>query len=94
MSESLAFQIVNDLLCAEVIVEDILPSEVQILVQARLNLDPRFREGKVVHFRDNKRQSEPVCHQVGDVQVTGNPAKVTCLRCLEMYQVHGTYERW
>lgn len=91
--DSLAFKIANDLLFAEVICEGASPTKVQLLVQARLDLDPRLRKS-VVHFRDNKKKSKPVCHQVGNVQITSNPSEVTCLRCLEMYQVHGTYERW
>jgi len=91
--DSLAFQITNDLLFAEVICKDANPTEVQLLVQARLDLDSRLRK-EVVHFRDNRRKSRPVCHQIGKVQVTDVASKVTCLRCLEMHQVHGTYERW
>ena len=90
----LAFQIVNDLLLADVIRGDVSGNDIQILVQARLNLSCRHKGKKVIHFQHNKAKSQPICNQIGSVQVTSDTSKVTCLRCLQMYQVHGSYERW
>lgn len=87
---SLAFQITNDLLFARLIVEDINPTEVQILVQARLAKDKRFRE-EVVHFaygKDRIYAGEPICNQAGhNLKVTKDPMQVNCQRCLQMYDV-------
>lgn len=93
--DTLAFQIANDLLIAGVIREDISPTKVQLLIWQRLNLDPRFHQSdEIVHFRHNKRRISAVCNQVGNVAITADAAKVTCMRCLKMFRVHGTYERW
>ena len=88
---SLAFQIVNDLLFAEVITEDANPGEVQSLVQARLSQDSRFRE-RIMHlaYNEGKYKGEPVCNQVGhNLNATHDPTQVTCLRCLDMHCMRG-----
>ena len=90
--DSLASKIVNDLLFAKVIGEGVSPTEVQLVIQAQLNLDSRLRE-KVIHFQDNKGQSKPECHQIGKVQVIDNISEVTCLHCLMRYKLAETRQR-
>lgn len=89
MKESLAFQITNDLLFACFIMEDvILPSKVQELIQARLNLDPRFRSGSIIHLarpEDFMYPDEPCCGQIGNTACTDTIAGVTCIKCLAGY---------
>jgi len=85
---SLAFQITNDLLNAGVIVEDVKPTEVQELVQARLRLDRRFRDDSAIHLArpaNFQYPGYPCCGQSGDTNCSENIADVTCLKCLAGY---------
>lgn len=85
MKPSLAFLITNDLLNAGVIVGSASPTKVQDLVQARLQIDVRFRNKAIVHLaRDAESMypGAPCCAQIGDTVCTDNVAEVTCLKCL------------
>lgn len=88
---SLAFAIVNDLLNDGCIAEDVRATDAQLVVQARLNMDPRFRE-RIVHLQDIEdlkrfKERVPHCHHPGKVILTDMPHGVTCLNCLGMYDV-------
>lgn len=85
---NLAFSITNDLLFAEMIVDDVSPTRVQELVQARLNQHPRFRDAPIIHLaRGNgfTYPGEPCCSQVGKTTCTDKIEEVTCLKCLAGY---------
>lgn len=85
--KSLAFQIVNDLLFAGVIVEDVFPGEVQNLVQARLSQDRRLRDVMhLAHAEGHMYAGQRICGGAGRSQhVTLDPTEVTCLHCLNMH---------
>lgn len=88
MEENLAFHIVNDLLNGNMIGDDVSPSQAEAIVQARLNLDRRFRSSVIIHLARSKDYLYPggaCCGQAGNVQCSEIVDEVTCKKCLTGY---------